>query len=235
MKGPLLQADSWLTTMLGCPAYHLLSPGILTKAKVPKAISFLDARVAVDSLRDLHHLEALSFRLVETNLQLIRKPAPFAEYSTECRFAIPDDESAVRSIASSAFCHSRFHLDPAIAAVAANNLKSQWAGNFFSGNRGDWMVVALENRNICGFLQIIQRDNYNICIDLIAVSANYQGRGMATAMIAFAASSCLDRPATFVTGTQIANTPSLALYNKLGFVVRTANYVLHLHTTQVAP
>lgn len=207
---------------------------MLTKAKLPTAMSFLDARVAVDSLHDLHHLQSLNFRLVETNLQLTRKPAPFTVHSTECRFAIPDDEPAVRSIASTSFCYSRFHLDPAIAAVAANNLKSQWAGNFFSGNRGDWMVVALENGLICGFIQLNQLDNYSICIDLIAVSADYQGRGMATAMIAFAASSCLDRPATLVTGTQVANVPSLALYNKLGFVLRTANYVLHLHTTQVA-
>ena len=235
MKQTLLKADNWLTEMLGRPAYHVLSPNTISQSDLPSKNNFLDARVAVSSIKDLHHLEALDFRLVETNLQLIRKPAPFATYFSNCRFAIPSDEIAVRTIASTSFFYDRFHLDPDITTAASNNLKSQWAGNFFAGKRGDWMVVALENHLVCGFLQLIQIDYYTICIDLIAVSPNNQGRGIAMAMIAFAASVCLDRPATLAAGTQIANTPSLALYNKLGFVMKTAQYVLHLHTSADAP
>ncbi len=171
----------------------------------------------------------MGFRLVDTNVQLTRVAAPLKGSRGRCRFARPDDEPAVRGIAGSSFTQSRFHLDPEIPNATADRLKASWAGNFFTGKRGDWMVVAEEAGEVCGFLQLLRKSSECLIIDLIAVAKEQQGKGLGKEMIAFAAHACLKQPAAMLVGTQIANFGSLALYTRLGFEISSASYVLHLH------
>jgi ribosomal protein S18 acetylase RimI-like enzyme len=167
--------------------------------------------------------------VLDTNVQLARDAAPMAVQAAQARFAEPGDERGVRAIAGDAFTFDRFHRDPAIDSATAARIKADWAGNFFAGQRGDWMVVAGKLGKPEGFLQLLKRDDGTVVIDLVAVSSASRGQGLAQAMIAFAAEACLSRAATMRVGTQIANLPSLALYDRLGFRIVSAGYVLHLH------
>jgi ribosomal protein S18 acetylase RimI-like enzyme len=161
---------------------------------------------------------------MDTNVQLRRSGTPLAEGPASVRPAKMDDAAAVRVLAAEAFIYDRFHRDPQIGHETASRLKAEWAGNYFAGRRGDRMIVAEDQQGICGFLQLLSTNNAAV-IDLIAVDVRCRGKGIGRSMIALAAKGARD----MVVGTQIANLPSLALYEKLGFQFASASYVLHLH------
>jgi ribosomal protein S18 acetylase RimI-like enzyme len=230
MQTKVLQEDSWLSGYFSYPVYHLSGFDLsLKKEALPSGKVFVDVKAGVGEIEKISLLESLGFRLIDTNVQLTRKAGPFDIITTRCRFAEPSDENAVRLIARHSFSQSRFHLDPAVTDEVANEIKSDWAGNFFLGKRGDWLVVAEQDGEISGFLQLLKKDNDTIVIDLIAVKKDKQGLGLGSEMIAFASCACLQKEAAMEVGTQIANHSSLRLYNQLGFQISGAKYVLHLH------
>ena len=69
--------------------------------------------------------------------------------------------------------------------------------------------------------------------DMIMVSHccrhGYRG-GAGRAMIGFASANC-DCAGSAVVGTQVANIPSVRLYETLGFRLTAARYVFHYHGT----
>jgi ribosomal protein S18 acetylase RimI-like enzyme len=204
-----------------------------TPRDLPTGRAFVDAKVPTDALDRLQQLEAAGFAVVDTSVHLTRAAGPLDLETGQARFATPADEAAVRAVAAEAITQSRFHLDPAIPKATAHRLKADWAGNFFAGRRGDWMVVAEEAGEVCGFLQLLRSED-GVVIDLIGVSGRRRSRGLGGQMVAFAARHCLGRPARLTVGTQIANVRSLAFYQRLGFTITSALYVLHLHSSTTA-
>jgi GNAT superfamily N-acetyltransferase len=229
MGRPSLVPDAWLSRQLGYAAYHLPATAEPpTPEELPAGPAFVDAKVPTDALARLHRLEAVGFQVIDTSVQLTRPAVPLEGPVDRCRFARPDDEGAVRTLAAHAITQSRFHLDPAIPRATANQLKAEWAGNFFSGRRGEWMVVAADEAGVCGFLQLL-RATSGVVIDLIGVAAGRRSQGLGGQMVAFAARECLHKPAALLVGTQIANARSLVFYHRQGFAVTSSAYVLHLH------
>jgi ribosomal protein S18 acetylase RimI-like enzyme len=143
------------------------------------------------------------------------------------RPARPDDRDAVMALAASSFDHSRLHLDPAIPRAVADRSRAEWAGNFFAGKRGDHMIVGEIDGVLAGFAQLLGPRDGVLTIDLIEVAPPYRRRGIAHTLIA--ASAGIAGTQTLRVGTQIANTPSLRLYETLGFRVVGSQYVLHYH------
>ena len=223
--------DAWLTALMGYDSYHLsgqlenLGPDLTFKPK-----SFIDVKIPVSQICPLTALQNLGFRLIDTNVQLLKTAGEMRLGGYKCRFASESDYDSVCEIAGSSFTNSRFHLDPLISKETANLIKKEWAGNFFKGLRGKWMVLAEVEGKVAGFLQLLKRSDSAIVIDLIAIESNMQGKGIAGAMISFANSECLEVPAEIIVGTQISNIQSLAFYVKHGFRIISADYVLHLHT-----
>jgi len=230
MQAKILQEDSWLSGYLSCPVYHLSGFDLsLQKENLPSGKAFVDVKADVSEIEKISLLESLGFRIIDTNVQLTRRTGVFDKKTPRCRFAEHSDENTVRLIAKHSFSQSRFHMDPAVPDQVANEIKSDWAGNFFSGKRGKWLVVAEQDGELSGFLQLLQKNDETIVIDLIAVKKDKQGLGIASEMIAFASTECLQKEAVMEVGTQIGNFTSLGLYNRLGFLVSGAKYVLHLH------
>lgn len=186
-------------------------------------------------------LEELDFHLIDTNLTL-EKPifrggdgAKSVSYEKatdgawEIRFAEQGDEEGTVALAGSCFLYSRFHLDPVIPRERANAVKARWVGNFFHGQRGDFMVIALKNQKIAGFLQLLQRGK-TLVIDLIGVGETHRRTGIGGMLIEYAEKHCGSFE-TMRVGTQVANVPSLSFYEKLGFRVVDSQYVFHYHGT----
>ncbi len=237
---PELKPDSWLGSILGRAAFRLrVTPELVESlAESPGAVarrfaeleepSFAFAKVGVRQLARVHAVERLGFRLIDTSVVLdkrrIESPAP---RPCEIRFAEAGDEDGVADLARASFSFSRFHLDPRIPHQTADTLKSEWARNFFHGRRGDRMVVAVDGGRVVGFNQILFGDD-GWTIDLIAVDAGWRRRGVAGAMIRFAEAELTDADIVRV-GTQLANLPSIQLYESLGFRLSQAQYVFHLH------
>jgi nucleoside-diphosphate-sugar epimerase/ribosomal protein S18 acetylase RimI-like enzyme len=241
-----LKKDEWLSKLMGRDAYTVaLTPSLLEAAsgkhsrgytqfreRQAKPV-FMTAKVPVTDRAGIQLLQEHGFRLIDTNLRFEKRAESSTAVSGDCvlRFAAPTDRDAVTDLARHNFAFSRFYLDELIPNNTAAEIKAQWAGNFFSGQRGDKLVVALLNQKIVGFTLLLRPTDADVIIDLIAVDAAHRRQGVAAEMIAFVESQFA--PSKIVVGTQIANLPSVRLYEKLGFRLAEAQYVFHFHNPAV--
>lgn len=190
---------------------------------------FIYTKVPVTALNCIHGLEDSGFRMIDTNIvfqRRIRKKKSVSS-NTDIRFSRMEDKEGIGHLAGKNFKYSRFHLDPVIEDRVANTIKAQWAMNYFTGDRGDNMIVSEKDGRIRGFLQLLYSDDV-LVIDLIAVSKEYRNKNIASQMINFAERS-LDGFEHIRVGTQAANIPSVRLYEKLGFRMNDVKYLLHYH------
>lgn len=191
---------------------------------------FIFVKVKTNLIRQINKIESLGFRLIDTNITFSKSSNLRYESVLDDDIIIKFSESShknfIGEIAYNNFKFSRFHLDPNIKKSQADNLKKCWVENFFSGQRGDYMIIALRKNKPIGFLQLI-KEKKKIIIDLIAVSSGYRGKRIGSSMIEFA---CNKIQFDIITaGTQISNLPSINLYSKLGFKPITSDYVFHFH------
>lgn len=191
---------------------------------------FIHTKVPTTSLIACRFLEKMGFKLMDTNVVFDKPVAPTSKSHGNCalRFAVPEDREQVAELARRNFTFSRFHLDDTIPKAIADKIMAEWAGNFFSGSRGDKMVVALMGEKIVGFTQLLRRGEKTTVIDLIGVDKGQRQKGIASDMIAFAESQCPDCDHILV-GSQVANIPSMRLYEKMGFRIFVSRYVFHYH------
>jgi ribosomal protein S18 acetylase RimI-like enzyme len=196
---------------------------------VTRRPGFSYARVPTHDLRTSRLLEGRGFYVVDTGITLEAGEIPVRPGEDKnARLARADDHAAVVAIARCSIMYSRFHLDPEIPRGLADEIKAQWVGNYFRGQRGDYMVVAERAGEVAGFVQLLKAPGEVLVIDLIAVAEKHRGHGLAQQMIRCASSTC-GRPRALRAGTQSANIGSLALYQKMGFRIVSTSYVLHHH------
>ena len=165
---------------------------------------------------------------MDTNVRFardLRRDAP--QPAAGVRMAMPADETAVADVALAGFGYSRFHLDPRVPRDAADRIKGDWVRSWFAGRRGDAMLVAEVDGRVAGFCQLLRTDDAAV-IDLIAVARLARGRGVARAMLR-AVDALPWEVERVEVGTQVANVPSVRLYESDGFRLVGAEYVLHRH------
>jgi ribosomal protein S18 acetylase RimI-like enzyme len=222
-----LTKDTWLSGIFGYDVYRLTIDKSLKGSYLPLDRAFVYAKVPVDNVQAGVLLQKLGFYVVDTNV-VFRKPFSYnGAHGNMVRFAQQKDEDGVRKVAYGNFEYSRFHLDQRIPNSLADKIKAEWAGNYFKGKRGDEMIVALSGDTVIGFTQLLYKGD-ELIIDLIAVDKSHRGKGVASDMIEYAEERCPQHKFTTV-GTQVANVPSVRLYEKLGFRLHHAEYVYHYH------
>lgn len=192
---------------------------------------FVYAKIRVNDADKISFLEKLGFNLVDTNIVFERVIDDRIQDTglSNIRFAVPEDRQRVRELAASSFSFSRFHLDPLLPDDKANEIKASWAENFFFSGRGDGMVVSSIEGKIAGFLQLLYSGE-DLIIDLIAVDKAFRRKGIASGMITYAQRSLKGFKKVRV-GTQLANIPSIRMYENLEFIFSGASYVFHYHHT----
>lgn len=231
--------DTWLTQMLKCPVYRLSAQEIFNIAelktekaqlgRLQKKQVFIYSKIPTIGIPVSLWLEEIGFYLVDTNVVFDKPATKDGPKYINCivRSAQPGDRSTLMELARRNFKYSRFHLDPKISINCANAIKAEWVGNFFAGQRGDSMIVALVHNTVAGFLQLIHGQNDDLIVDLIAVDQAHRGKGLATAMINYAENHT--NKSRILVGTQVTNVPSMRLYQKLGFRMRSSQYIFHYH------
>ena len=224
-----LVPDRWLAEIVGKPVFRVVDPDAAFD-DLQSGPVFAYAKVPTDALAALGKLETFGFRLVDTNVVFEKPVSRVAQgrCGHSIGFAAPEDRVGAVALAARAFKFSRFHQDPAIGNDTANRIKSEWGANFFRGVRGEHMVVARNGGKVSGFLQLLVSGDGVLTIDLIGVDASARGRGVGAAMSAFAERE-IPGVKTIRVGTQVANVPSIRLYERLGFRLVSAQYVLHYH------
>jgi len=228
-RTPELVSDDWLSRELGRPSLRMA--GIFSPearaviASLPPG-TFAYTKIPCVNVDDAHQFESVGFRIVDTNLT----------FECDClttvpgrpmRRAMPEDCDAIMRLAGESFRFSRFHLDPRIGSATAAAIKAAWVRNYFTGCRGTRLYVADIGDEVAGFLLAIDRERQTV-IDLIAVSPRHQRQGIAAALIATLAAEST-ASTTLVAGTQVANVPSVRMYESLGFRLASSAYVLHYH------
>jgi ribosomal protein S18 acetylase RimI-like enzyme len=228
-----LLRDEFLSGIVGRPAFRVALPqqgcdgaGLAAIRAAQSRPVFLYAKLPTFSVRAIRQLDELGFHVVDTTVTFER-PAGDPPAAGSTRHAAPQDRDAVMDLARQCFSHSRLHLDPAISRQAADHSRAEWAGNFFVGRRGDHMIVGESDGALAGFAQLLSPRDGTLTIDLIGVAAAFRRRGIAGALVAAAGAIAGTR--TLRVGTQIANIPSLRLYETLGFRIVETQYVLHYH------
>ncbi|HWP95229.1 MAG TPA: GNAT family N-acetyltransferase [Syntrophomonadaceae bacterium] len=235
------KTDPWLASMINKPVYNLsntltLDEGYLCKEKTAiysflhKESCFCYIKVPIHLLGAIKHLTDIGFNLVDTSVILKMSVSGYAlpgNYQG-LRFAVPEDEISVCQIAGRAFTFSRFHTDKDFTTDMANQIKTEWARNFFRGKRGEYMVVAYSGELAAGFLQLLYDGQGVLTIDLIAVDSSYRQMGIAQKMIEYALANC-SKVGEIRVGTQLVNLASVSLYEKMGFRLMEAYHVMHYH------
>ena len=186
-----LKHDAWLSKLIGREAYTLtVTPALVDAAsgKHTRSYSrlrelqakpvFITAKVPVADPAAGEFLEEHGFRLIDTNLRFEKQAETPTAASGDCllRFAEPADRDAVVDLARRNFVFTRFHQDRLIPKSVADEIKAQWAGNFFSGQRGDQLVVAILQGKIVAFALLLTAPGAPVTIDLIAVEEAYRRR-----------------------------------------------------------
>jgi dTDP-4-amino-4,6-dideoxy-D-galactose acyltransferase len=236
---PHINRDEWLAQILGKDAFCIsVSQELLASQEYRNELKqlleckniFIYAKVPTTSLAAVQFLEQNGFRLVDTNIlfQKERSEKPILKGLCTLRNARPTDEQESVELASKSFQLSRFHLDPLISREAADRIKGEWVRNYFRKKRGDYMILAFVEEKLAGFLQLINGPDRILTIDLIAVDPDQRRKGIGNDLIVHAETEFVQF-AQIKVGTQIANVPSLRLYENLGFRVVNSQYVFHFH------
>jgi len=238
-SGVLIDADAWLAEVMGRPVYRV---ALVATDSEPTAANgsaelagpgFYYAKVPARDLAAVHRLAGYGFNVVDVNVVLERVPAT-VESSTgvtirDCR---DDDREAVLDIAQSCFVYSRFHLDPLVPNDLADAVKREWIRNYVLGARGERLAVAVVDGRPAGFLASLAVESVGQrvrVIDLIGVDSELQGRGIGRALVDEFKTSAVGRFDRLRVGTQVANAPSIRLYEQCGFRFAASSYVLHAH------
>lgn len=240
-----LYDDQWLAKLIGKACYRVSLAGWTVGDahdrvrrqrldEIARTESFVYAKVSTESREVSRWLQEQGFFLIDTAITL-EKSISVDRSSDDCndvsfcvRLAQPGDADEVAALAARAFSSDRFHADPLIPNETADRIKAQWARNFFRGERGDAMIIAETDGAISGFNQILLPRDGSLVIDLIAVAPEHRGRGIAAAMTR-SAETAFDNIERILVETQIANKPSLTLYQSVGFRLSNSKYVFHRH------
>jgi len=237
----MFRKDEWLSEQIAKNVYQLKAYDLVVndfsqdwkefRRDQIKENYFVFSKIRTDLVNMWQCLEKADFKLIDTNVKFeLHGNISFErkqQKDIEICFAKKKHQQIAGEIARDNFIYSRFHLDPLIDNDIANQIKQNWVKNYFFGNRGDEMVLALLNNEPVGFLQLIIKDK-ELFIDLIGVAKIAQGRGIASSMIQFASKNI--KRSCIKVGTQIGNLPSIKLYQKLGFVITESDYVFHYHS-----
>ena len=236
------EIDQWLSNILKTNVYRVTPDYRITNIQsfqtcIEKYLHqkniFMFTKIPVNEILTANFFQQAGFKLVDTNIVLEKTISAVTDNTDngfKIRFSVPEDQSEVEKIAENSFKYSRFHLDPGIPQKKANQIKVEWVNNYYANKRGNWMVVAVIDNRIVGFLQLLAGMNNTLIIDLIATDIKFRKKGIAKAMIAFAETS-LKTFDKIRTGTQISNIPAIRLYENLAFKICQADYVFHFHNT----
>jgi GNAT superfamily N-acetyltransferase len=237
MLFPCLSSDPWLGEMLHLEAFRLTfnRTETPTKYSLPRLTEkifdrkvFIYAKTEPNALEESKFLESNGFHLIDTNLGFSKTLSVYtAPRDAHVRLASVADRSDVIDLASSCFKMDRFHRDPEIDPSLADKLKGAWVENYFSGKRGEAMVVAEEGQSIVGFLLLLKQGE-TLIIDLVGVSENSRKKGLAGAMCRFCEGLFPDCKRILV-GTQAVNSASILFYQKNGFQLFHTTSVYHYH------
>jgi len=231
--------DGWLSEVFEYDVFKLNTENdeiIDSKILFPKdslpSHTFYYAKVPVTSVSQVGALTNAGFRVIDVNVTFERQPENImTNESIIVRDVKREDESDVLQIAETSFVYSRFHLDPFVSKEIADKIKREWIANYIRKQRGERLLIAEIGGKPVGFLALLatgEKEKTGV-IDLIGVAKNMQGRGIGKRLVQSHVKDAMQKYSKLIVGTQIANIPSMRLYQTCGYEISSSTYVLHAH------
>lgn len=242
-SAPHVVQDSWLSDVLGRDVFRVgatSDAAASVREHMRGRTGFYFGKIDATSIGVLKDLLGVGFFVADVNVAFGAAPRdldPGPISPSISTGLLPDGKTEeVLRIAYESFRYSRFHLDPLFSVENANHVKREWVRSYAEGKRGDRLFVATIDTELVGFLAALRSpgDAPTATIDLIGVSRRFQRRGVGRALIAHFARH-YHEAAELQVGTQIANTPSVRLYESIGLRLKTSQYVIHMHVRDGAP
>lgn len=229
-------SDAWLSEVFGYDVFKLnlesnetLDSKNIFPKELPKR-AFYYVKVPVTAVSQVGGLTNAGFRVIDVNVTFEREPENIAtNENIIVRDVKPEDENDVLNIAETSFIYSRFHLDPLVSKELADKIKHEWIANYIRKQRGEKLFVAELDGKPAGFLAILVTNDKVGVIDLIGVAKDMQGLGVGKRLVQFHINDAVKKYPSLLVGTQIANIPSMRLYQTCGYEISNSSYVLHAH------
>ncbi len=238
-----VREDTWLAERFGHPVFTVTGADGLAEHASGQRQATYQARVDVADTDSVAALEGAGMRVVNVTVTLAADPAgPLPEAgdpaglrpgaSVEVREADPQRDEALLDVAGRSFRYSRFHLDSQVDRAVADRIKRDWVWSYLNGLRGDELLVAVRDGEPVGFLCALPREDAGRrvrVIDLIGVAPEAQRSGAGRALVRAFHERAAGRCDSVEVGTQAANVPAIAFYERLGYVAARCSYDLHMH------
>jgi len=122
---------------------------------------------------------------------------------------------------------SRFKLDPRFGEPNFRKLYKAWVDNSINKSIADDVLVYKELDRIIGFVTYKIKGNA-ATIGLIAVSSDFQGKGIGKKLVESVQNAILDKDRTALQiPTQLENTSACLFYEKLGYKIIETTFLTH--------
>ena len=124
---------------------------------------------------------------------------------------------------------SRFNIDPLISTNRFEKMYALWMQNTLC-NKPD-SEIYIYNINNCNVALVTAEFSKDHCtIGLIAVSAQFQGQGIASKLLSYVQAECIQRNISCLNvKTQLINHNAISLYKKNGFAEVERSFLYHAH------
>jgi ribosomal protein S18 acetylase RimI-like enzyme len=142
-------------------------------------------------------------------------------------FKESDNIQEVYELAYESGKHSRFLLDKNFSPEKFKDLYKRWIDNSIAGNFADDVLLFKYDRKTVGLLSFKTTDK-DAVVGLIAVSSQYQGKGIGGIMLKHLEGFLFNKGINSLTiPTQHQNQQACYFYNKLGYSISEQTYIKH--------
>lgn len=137
------------------------------------------------------------------------------------------DKSELYLLAFESGRYSRFKLDPKIPQEKFELLYSKWVDNSVDKKIADKLFYIRNSQEVIGFVTLKNNDFFST-IGLIAVSKNYQGKGLGKGLLLKAENYCITQNIfNLKIPTQKENILACHFYEKMGYAVNDEVIIKH--------
>lgn len=173
-------------------------------------------------------IEDFSNEFSETKVVFSKKTASFPLVSDHIRSVNVDDSiKELYDLAYESGKFSRFKLDEKIGRYNFEKLYRTWVDNSINKQFADDLIVFKNNKKIAGFATY-KIDNKTATIGLIAVSSDYQGKGIGTKLLQHIENLLIKEKVEMLhIPTQLENKPACSFYSNQGYVITDKTYLKH--------
>lgn len=218
---PFWKSEPWDSSILGVGVARItdFSQIATTEAQCREGhVKYLFGKIPVDSPGLLSTLQTQGFQVICADMELLFDGYEYPKARAVTVKAKKSDEPCLVDLASRSFTLDRFHADPTIPPVIANESRRSWVRNAFHDGKGIWTTPDLLSLIIyhAGRIELV-------CVD---ESMRNRDTGRALCIRVLSEYRRLFRWGHLATTTQISNIPALRMYLSVGFKPVTSHLVV---------